>query len=93
MKLPTENNLIRFMAFTEETPECYGRLADDVAAALWMEHEHLIGENARHPRGEFRWDLRARWESMFPARRSMLRRKTVPWLRELYVMALHRSTK
>ena len=93
MRLPTENYMTRLMAFTDEVPEAYGRLADDVAAALWMEHDQLVGESTRHPKGEFRWELRTRWESMYPARRAMLRRKSVPWLRELYVMALHRSTK
>lgn len=87
MRLPTANTLVRLMAFTDETPKDYAKLALDAQAAAWILHDHLIGED------RFRYELRERWESMYPGRRAQLRGKGVPWLRELYVMALHRSTK
>jgi hypothetical protein len=83
-RLPSERTLTRIMAFTDETKEDFARLAYDIQAAAWVQHEHLIGED------RFRYELRERWEAMNGARRAALR-KPVPWLRELYAMALHRS--
>ena len=85
MRLPTANTLVRLMAFTDEKPKDYVALALDAQAAAWMLYDHLIGEE------KFRYELRERWASMYPARRAQLRGKGVPWLRELYFMALAKS--
>ena len=85
IRLPSERTLTRIMAFTDETPKDYVALALDAQAAAWVLYDHLIGEE------KFRYELRERWESMYPARRAQLRGKGVPWLRELYFMALVKS--
>ena len=88
MRLPTANTLVRLMAFTDEKPEDYAALALDARAAAWMLYDHLMPEA---PEDKFRFELRERWESMYPARRAQLRGKGVPWLRGLYLMAAAKS--
>jgi hypothetical protein len=89
---PTDKTLDRLMAFHDHSPKGYAALAFDAQAAAWMLYDHIVFDGViQGDQDRFRWELRERWEAMWPGRRSLLRGKGKDWLRAVYFLALAKS--